>query len=223
MFCMAWARRLRPAGRFGAPPLPALGRVAERARGACRRASADPRLSRRLPRRAACSARGAASLMASHVVLTADDHRSLRIDTGRGAELGDAVMSCLVVPNEFRRVQSEYPILFHRTPERDRFQALAMFGFEHGENLFLDWRPLGCGLSPARDGDPAVPDRPSRTRGRRQADPSRPRQSAHRARRRRGAGVRRSRPRDPVSRGDRRPASASSTPAGRRSTASSRR
>lgn len=103
--------------------------------------------------------------MASHVVLTADDHRSLRIDAGRGAELGDAVMSCLVVPNEFRRVQSEYPILFHRTPERDRFQALAMFGFDHGENLFLDgnrwvggYRPHAMEVQPFLIGPPATPD-----------------------------------------------------------------
>ncbi|HEX7930117.1 MAG TPA: SapC family protein, partial [Sphingomicrobium sp.] len=50
--------------------------------------------------------------MSGHEILTAEAHRDLRIRTERGAELGDAVMSCITVPNEFRRVQNEYPILF---------------------------------------------------------------------------------------------------------------
>lgn len=93
--------------------------------------------------------------MANHAVLTVQDHRDLRISPERSAELGDAVMSCIVVPSEFRRVQNEYPILFRLTPERDRFQALALFGFEAGENLFLDgarwdarYRPLAMEIQP---------------------------------------------------------------------------
>jgi hypothetical protein len=60
------------------------------------------------------------------------------VHTERGAELGDAVMGCITVPGEFRRVQNEYPILFRLNPERDSFTAMAMFGFENGENLFLE-------------------------------------------------------------------------------------
>lgn len=101
--------------------------------------------------------------MANHAILTADDHRELRIVPTPGAPLGDAVMSSLVVPNEFRRVQNEYPILFRLTPERDRFQALAIFGFEPGENLFLDgdrwdarYRPLAMQIQPFLIGRPAT-------------------------------------------------------------------
>lgn len=101
--------------------------------------------------------------MAQHVLLTSEDHRSLRIDTAAGTEQGDAVMSCLVVPNEFRRVQGDYPILFRLTPQRDRFQALAMFGFEPGENLFMDggdwdarYRPLAMQIQPFLIGHPAT-------------------------------------------------------------------
>src|SRR4029079_5764513 len=93
--------------------------------------------------------------MSSHEILTAEAHRDLRIRTDRGAELGDAVMSCVVVPNEFRRVQNEYPILFRLNPERDSFTALAIFGFEAGENLFLEngrwdarYRPLAMDIQP---------------------------------------------------------------------------
>ncbi|WP_242098423.1 SapC family protein [Sphingomonas sp. CROZ-RG-20F-R02-07] len=100
--------------------------------------------------------------MANHAILTADDHRTLRIVPEASAALGDAVMSCLVVPNEFRRVQNEYPILFRLTPERDRFQIMAMFGFVPGENLFLEdgrwdarYRPLAMQIQPFLIGRPA--------------------------------------------------------------------
>jgi SapC len=91
----------------------------------------------------------------SHAILTNEAHRDLRVRTDRGAALGDAVMSCLTVPSEFRQVQNDYPILFRRNPERDDFTAIALFGFEAGENLFLDgdrWdaphRPLAIDIQP---------------------------------------------------------------------------
>lgn len=101
--------------------------------------------------------------MANHVVLNSEDHRLLRISPTRSADLGDAVMSSLIVPSEFRRVQNDYPILFRLTPQRDRFQALAMFGFQPGENLFLDgerwdarYRPLAMMIQPFLIGHPAT-------------------------------------------------------------------
>ncbi|WP_174278332.1 SapC family protein [Sphingomonas bacterium] len=91
----------------------------------------------------------------THAILTAEAHSGLRVDPAAGADRGDAVMSCVVVPSEFRRVQNNYPILFRLTPERDGYHALAMFGFEPGENLFLDgnhWdarhRPLAMRIQP---------------------------------------------------------------------------
>lgn len=102
--------------------------------------------------------------MSNHVLLNSADHRTLRIATTHGADMGDAVTSCLIVPSEFRRVQSAYPILFRLTLERDRFQALALFGFEPGENLFLDggrwdahYRPLALQIQPFLIGPPATP------------------------------------------------------------------
>jgi len=93
--------------------------------------------------------------MSDHVILTADDHRDLRIRTERSSELGDAVMTCITVPSEFRRVQTHYPILFQLDQTRDSFTALAMFGFEPGENLFLSeagwdarYRPLAIDSQP---------------------------------------------------------------------------
>lgn len=74
----------------------------------------------------------------THAVVSPEDHRNLRVLTDRGAAMGDAVMSCVTVPDEFRRVQNEYLILFRKDAARDEFTALTMFGFEAGENLYID-------------------------------------------------------------------------------------
>ena len=94
--------------------------------------------------------------MTSHALLDSNTHRELRVRTERGAAFGDGVMSAIVVPNEFRQAQNDYPILFRLNQERDSFTALAMFGFETGENLFLDdegrwdarYRPLSIDIQP---------------------------------------------------------------------------
>ncbi|MEO5492417.1 MAG: SapC family protein [Sphingomonas sp.] len=86
--------------------------------------------------------------MPDHAVLTPEDHRDMRVRTDRGAALGDAVMCCMAMPDEFREVQAHYPILFQRDIERDTFSALAMFGFENGENLFLDGSRWDAGYIP---------------------------------------------------------------------------
>jgi hypothetical protein len=102
--------------------------------------------------------------MTAHQLLGSDRHRDLRVRTERGAALGDAVMTGLVVPAEFRRVQDEYPILFRMNQERTDFVALALFGFENGENLFLEgdrwdarYRPLALAIQPFLIGH-AAPD-----------------------------------------------------------------
>jgi hypothetical protein len=93
--------------------------------------------------------------MSNHAILTAEAHRDLRISTERSAELGDEIMCCLTVPAEFRQVQNDYPIIFRLNAERDAFSAFALFGFENGENLFLDggrwearYRPLAMEIQP---------------------------------------------------------------------------
>jgi len=78
--------------------------------------------------------------MPEHAVLTPAAHAATRIRHDRGAAMGDALMSCLIVPDEFRRVQHEYLILFRRNIEDGSIVALALFGFETGENLYLSDR-----------------------------------------------------------------------------------
>jgi hypothetical protein len=106
--------------------------------------------------------------MTSHQILNSADHRDLRIETAAGATLGDGVMACLAVPAEFRRLACEYPILFRHDPEQRGFSALALFGFEPGENLFLDgarWdaavQPLAMAVQPFLVGRAAEADGPA--------------------------------------------------------------
>ncbi|VVS99092.1 Multidrug transporter [Sphingomonas sp. EC-HK361] len=108
--------------------------------------------------------------MTTHAILTAEAHRDLRVRQERGAHLGDALMCAVAMPAEFRQLQAEYAILFRLNPERDQFSAVAMFGFENGENLYLDgdrwdarYRPLAIdiqpfliGGKPEEDGDKQV-------------------------------------------------------------------
>ena len=93
--------------------------------------------------------------MTSHAMLTPEAHRELRVRRERDVALGDGVMSCVTMPAEFRRIQAHYPILFRRNAERDGFTSLALFGFQEGENLFLegvawdaDYVPLAMSVQP---------------------------------------------------------------------------
>ena len=93
--------------------------------------------------------------MSKHAILTHEEHADLRVRTEPGAALGDAVMAAFTVPLEFRRIQHDFPILFRRDNQTGRFSALALLGFENGENLFLegdrweaDYRPMSMAIQP---------------------------------------------------------------------------
>lgn len=99
--------------------------------------------------------------MSRHVILDSASHLNLRVRTEASAELGDGIMTCLAVPAEFRRLATEFPIVFRHDPETDSFSAVALFGFEAGENLFLEegqWdasrKPLALAIQPFLVGRP---------------------------------------------------------------------
>ncbi|MBB6425067.1 SapC family protein [Sphingopyxis sp. JAI128] len=105
--------------------------------------------------------------MTQHAVLDNKAHRDLRVRAEAGADLGDGVMATLTVPSEFRNVQGHFPILFRREVDRNAFIAVALLGFESGENLFLDgdrwdarYRPLSLAIQPFLIGRPASGDGP---------------------------------------------------------------
>jgi hypothetical protein len=74
--------------------------------------------------------------MNNAVALNNIDHKDLRVITTRSAAYGDDVKFALTFPAEFRNVQACYPIVFHKTAD-GKFQSIALFGFQDGENLFL--------------------------------------------------------------------------------------
>lgn len=71
------------------------------------------------------------------VLLNNVDHKDLRIVTRRSAELGDAVMSAVTFPAEFRSLQAHYPIVFRKLADGTGFEPVALLGLEEGRNLFL--------------------------------------------------------------------------------------
>lgn len=100
--------------------------------------------------------------MSNHQILNSGDHAGLRVHVDAGADYGDAVMACLTVPAEFRQIQAHFPIVFRRDIATGRMSALALFGFEDGENLFLagdrwdvGYRPLALSIQPFLIGRPA--------------------------------------------------------------------
>lgn len=105
--------------------------------------------------------------MSRHAILTRNEHAALRVRTEHSAEMGDAVMASFTVPLEFRRIQNDFPILFRRDDETGRFSALALLGFETGENLFLEggrwtaaYKPLAMAIQPFLVGRSADGDGP---------------------------------------------------------------
>lgn len=105
--------------------------------------------------------------MTDHAILDSNSHRDLRVRAEADADLGDGVMTALTVPGEFRNIQGHFPILFRRELGREDFMALALLGFESGENLFLDgqrwdarYRPLSLAIQPFLVGRPASGEGP---------------------------------------------------------------
>lgn len=85
--------------------------------------------------------------MARHVQLNNIDHKHLRVDTRRGAALGDDVAFVATFPAEFRELQAYYPIVF-RKDGRGALSPVALLGFEEGRNLFLDGERWDAGYLP---------------------------------------------------------------------------
>ena len=75
--------------------------------------------------------------MTRHAQINNVEHKDLRIDTRRGAALGDDVAFAATFPAEFRDLQAHYPIVF-RKDAHGALSPVALLGFEEGRNLFLD-------------------------------------------------------------------------------------
>jgi hypothetical protein len=76
--------------------------------------------------------------MANYQKLNNVDHGDLRVIIERGARYGDDVMFCMTFPFEMRALQACYPIMLYKDPGSGELYPVAVFGFEQGENLFLE-------------------------------------------------------------------------------------
>lgn len=76
--------------------------------------------------------------MPNPVLLNNVEHKNLRVITTRSARYGDNAMLAITFPAEFRTLQAHYPIVFRKGSDGVTFEAVALFGFQEGENLFLD-------------------------------------------------------------------------------------
>ena len=63
-------------------------------------------------------------------------HKDLRVITQRGAQWGDDVMSAPATPDEFRKLQAHYPIVF-QPDGQGSYLPVVLFGLQDGQNLFL--------------------------------------------------------------------------------------
>ncbi len=76
--------------------------------------------------------------MANFVLLDPAEHAHLKVSTERSAAYGDDVHFAMTFPFEFRNIQGCYPIFFQKDSGSGKFYPVALFGFERGENLFLN-------------------------------------------------------------------------------------
>ncbi|MEW9799265.1 SapC family protein [Alteromonas sp. CYL-A6] len=86
--------------------------------------------------------------MANHVLLNNVEHKDLKIRQDFSGDFGENMMCAPVYPVEARHAQASYPLVFAKTADGE-FQMVALFGFEQGENLFVNngqweaaYRPL---------------------------------------------------------------------------------
>lgn len=86
--------------------------------------------------------------MPRHELLNNVAHKDLRVVMRFGPEFGDAVAMVPAFPTEFAELQREYPIFFRRDPAGGGWQAVALLGFEQGENLFLQEGRWNAGYLP---------------------------------------------------------------------------
>jgi hypothetical protein len=75
--------------------------------------------------------------MTNFVLLNSEEHRNLKVRTDFGEDFGDGGSLVEVVPQEFRNVATNYPIMVTQFEEGGKFTACALLGLDLGENLYI--------------------------------------------------------------------------------------
>ncbi len=76
--------------------------------------------------------------MTNYALLNNIEHKDLRVITTRSAAYGDNLWYSQTFYQEFAAVQRCYPIFFQKDLSTGRIAPIVLFGFEQGENLYLD-------------------------------------------------------------------------------------
>lgn len=82
--------------------------------------------------------------MSNPVLLSNNQHKNLRVK-GEPENVAYPFRNTSVILPEFPHLSLEYPILFTKNPETGSFACVAVFGFDEGENLFVEherWNAL---------------------------------------------------------------------------------
>lgn len=86
--------------------------------------------------------------MARYELLDNVTHKDLRVVTRFGAGLADPAGLVPAWPTEFAELQREYPIFLRREEGGAGFHAVALLGFDAGENLYIDGQQWNAGYLP---------------------------------------------------------------------------
>jgi len=76
--------------------------------------------------------------MAQNVLVNKAEHENVKVVLDHSKELGSNQWFSVTFPWEFRSIQAQYPIFFHKDEATGVPLPIALHGFQIGENLFLD-------------------------------------------------------------------------------------
>ncbi len=88
-----------------------------------------------------------------HQLLNNIEHRNLRVDSKPALTYGENSHFAMIVPAEIITAKNFFPIFIYKDGNTGKFFFSAIFGFQEGENLFLDekgWHSEYIPLSIAR-------------------------------------------------------------------------
>ncbi|TMO59809.1 SapC family protein [Pseudoalteromonas aurantia] len=77
-----------------------------------------------------------------------EKHANTKVQNGINVDFLKSQHLMPVVAHEFARVATEFPMAFVKNTETGQFQAVAMFGLEPGENLFIENGKWTAGFAP---------------------------------------------------------------------------
>jgi len=103
--------------------------------------------------------------MSQPVLLSSSQHKQLRINTDAPRSKEANARNCSVIMAEFQRLAAHYPVVFTKNIDTGKFACVALFGFDEGENLFVEqgrWQapylPLNVRRQPFMIGSQDTPE-----------------------------------------------------------------